>query len=88
VLSQLIGNTPDELRAKIEEKIISNRLPFKDIRGLKDLFTRENVGHIDNVSALPKLCGRAELIGMGYDVKFKLRCLISDVLLYGSNNID
>lgn len=82
------SKSPDELRAKIEEKIVSNRSPFKGIKQLKDLFTRDKVGHIDNLTTLLKLCGRAEMIDMDYDLKFKLRYLISNVLLYGNNQLD
>lgn len=79
---------PDHLRAKIEEKITSTRSPFRGIKDLKDLFTRENAGHIDNLATLLKLCGRAEMIDMDFDLKFKLRYLISNVLLYGNNQVD
>lgn len=79
------ATSPDELRAKIEEKIISARSPFRGIKELKDLFTRDKVGHVDNLSTLLKLCGKAEMIDMNYDLKFELRYLISNVLLYGKH---
>ncbi|MEJ8590744.1 hypothetical protein JSO54_05790 [Riemerella anatipestifer] len=79
-------NTPDELRAKIEEKIISNNSPYKEIKELKDLFTRSKNQHIDNLAKLLEICQKAEMIEMDYDIKFKLRYLISNVLLYGNNN--
>lgn len=82
------GTTPDQLRTKIEEKLVSNRSPFKGIKELKDLFTREKAGHVENLETLLKLCGRAELINMAYDLKFQLRYLISNVLLYGNNKMD
>ncbi|WP_316805373.1 hypothetical protein [Pedobacter nototheniae] len=79
------ATSPDSLRAKIEEKIISPRSPFRGIKELKDLFTRDKVGHLDNLSTLLKLCGKAEMIDMNYDLKFELRYIISNVLLYGKH---
>lgn len=80
--------TPDELRFLIQEKIIGTRSPFKGIEKLQDLFTRDATAHVENLATLLKLCGRAEMIDMGYDLKFKLRYLISNVLLYGNNKMD
>lgn len=79
---------PDQLRAKIAEKILSRRSPFKGIKELSDLFKRENVGHVDNLAKLLQLCGQAELIDMDFDLKFQLRYIISNVLLYGKNDVD
>ncbi|MEJ5056016.1 hypothetical protein [Sphingobacterium sp. MYb382] len=79
---------PDQLRAKIAEKVLSDRSPFKGIKELKDLFDRGTTSHVDNLATLLKLCGRAELIDMNFDLKFQLRYLISNVLLYGKNGID
>lgn len=81
-----ITNTPDELRQKIEEKIDNNNSPFKGIVKLRDLFKRSSVQHIDNLAKLLEVCQKAEMIDMDYDLKFKLRYLISNVLLYGKNN--
>ncbi len=78
-------HTPDELRAKIEEKIINNNSPFKGVLKLKDLFQRSTSQHIDNLAKLLEICQKAEMIDMDYDLKFKLRYLISNVLLYGKN---
>ena len=80
-------NTPDELRQKIEEKIVSSNSPYKGVKKLKDLFSRSSVQHIDNLAKLLEICQKAELIDMEYDLKFQLRYLISNVLLYGKNNI-
>src|SRR5690606_34963619 len=76
---------PDQLRAKIEEKIISHNSPYKDVKELKDLFKRSTSQHIDNLAKLLEICQKAEMIDMDYDLKFKLRYLISNVLLYGKN---
>jgi len=79
-------HAPDELRAKIEEKIINNNSPFKGVQKLKDLFQRSTSQHIDNLAKLLEICQKAEMIDMDYDLKFKLRYLISNTLLYGKNN--
>ena len=78
-------HSPDELRAKIEEKIVNNNSPFKGVEKLKDLFQRSTSQHIDNLAKLLEICQKAEMIDMDYDLKFKLRYLISNVLLYGKN---
>lgn len=79
-------HSPDQLRAKIEEKIISNNSPYKDIKELKDLFKRSTTQHINNLAKLLEICQKAEMIDMEYDLKFKLRYLISNVLLHGRQN--
>ena len=75
----------DELRSKIEERLITNNSPFKSIKKLKDLFSREKTGQIDNLETLLRICAESDSIEMDYDLKFKLRYLISNVLLYNSN---
>ena len=76
----------DQLRQKIEERLIVNNSSFKGVDGLKDLFKRDNAGHVDNLAKLLSLCGKAELLDMNSDIRFKLRYLISNVLLYNKNN--
>lgn len=78
-------NTPDELRQKIEEKILNSNV-FKGVHKLKDLFKRSPVQHVDNLAKLLEICQRAEMIDMDYDLKFKLRYWISDILLYGKSS--
>ncbi|MEG1590943.1 MAG: hypothetical protein RR391_08775, partial [Chryseobacterium sp.] len=78
-------NTPDQLRQKIEEKILNSNA-FKGVHKLKDLFKRSPVQHVDNLAKLLEICQRAEMIDMDYDLKFKLRYWISDILLYGKSN--
>ncbi len=77
------SKTPDELRAKIEEKVISNNSPFKGIKDLKKLFEKSTSQHIDNIAKLLEICHKAEMLDMDYDLKFKLRYIISNILLYG-----
>ena len=76
----------DELRQKIAERVLTKNSVFKDIKELKDLFSKEKTGHIENLIALLNICEKAELIDMEFDLKFKLRYLISNVLLYDNNN--
>ncbi len=76
----------DELRHKIAERILTKNSVFKDVKELKDLFTKDKTGHIENLAALLNICEKAELIDMEFDLKFKLRYLISNVLLYNNNN--
>ncbi|MDM1549466.1 hypothetical protein HX096_16560 [Empedobacter falsenii] len=80
-------HTYDELRSKIEEKLYSTNSPFKDVSELKDLFKRGTKQHIDNLGKLLEVCQKTELINLDYDLRFKLRYLISNVLLYGKNDI-
>jgi hypothetical protein len=76
----------DELRAKIEHKIRNANSPFKKVTKLVNLFSREHTGQINNLETLLKICAASNEIEMEYDLKFKLRYLISNVLLYNSNN--
>lgn len=82
------AKTPDILRAKIEHMLESNNSPFKNVKALRDLFKRENTGHVDNLVKLLQLCGKAEMIDINHELKFRLRYLISNVLLYGNNKLD
>lgn len=77
----------DQLRQKIEEKIVSPNSAFSEITKLQDLFKRGTSNHVDNLAALLNLCGKADLIDMDHDLKFKLRYIISNVLLYNKNSI-
>lgn len=76
----------DELRAKIEHKIKNTNSPFRKVTKLVDLFSREHSGQINNLETLLKICAASNEIEMDYDLKFKLRYLISNVLLYNSSN--
>lgn len=76
----------DELRQKIAERILVGNSVFKGIQELKDLFSKEKTGHINNLVGLLNICGKAELLDIDHDLKFKLRYLISNVLLYNKNS--
>jgi hypothetical protein len=79
-------NNYDELRHKIAERILTGNSVFKDVKELKELFSKDKTGHIENLAALLSICEKAELINMDFDLKFKLRYLISNVLLYNKND--
>ncbi|MBB1139503.1 hypothetical protein [Myroides sp. WP-1] len=76
--------TPDELRIKILAKITGHRSPFKGIRELSDIFKSKIDNEISNFSKLIEMCGNAEALEIDYDLKDKLRYIISDIILYGS----
>lgn len=79
---------PDELRAKIYERVGAKRGMFKDVEELSDLFRKDVDNEISNIKQLLELCSKAEILEMEYDTKFKLRYLISNVLLYGKNELE
>jgi len=81
-------HTPDELRAKIFERVNSKRGMFKGVEELSDLFRKDVDNEISNIKQLLELCSKAEVLEMEYDTKFKLRYLISNVLLYGKNELE
>lgn len=71
---------PEGLRSVIEQKIISSKI-LKECQELKELFKLSQSGVIDNMAKLINLCGKAELLDIDYDMKSKLREIISDVLI-------
>lgn len=71
---------PEGLRSVIEQKIISSKI-LKECQELKELFKPSQSGVIDNMAKLINLCGKAELLDIDYDMKSKLREIISDVLI-------
>lgn len=77
-------NTPDELRNKIQMKIIHPNSTFKDLAQLKDIFKSKIDNEINNFSKLLEMCKKAEELDIDYDIKDKLRYIISDIILYGT----
>ena len=73
--------SPDGLRSVIEQKIIRSKI-LKDCKKLRDLFSPHRQGFIDNMAKLIDLCGKAELLDIDYDLKSKLRDIISEVLVF------
>lgn len=76
--------TPDQLRNKIQMKIEHPASVFKNMTELKDIFKLRISNEIDNFSKLLLMCRKAEELEMDYDIKDKLRYIISDIILYGS----
>lgn len=75
--------TPDELRVKILSKINSPRSVLKNIKKLSDIFNRKIDNEISSFAKLIEMCEKAEELEIEYDLKDKLRYIISDILLYG-----
>lgn len=75
--------TPDELRVKIRNKIEHPKSSLKDIKQLKDIFKPRIDNDIAHFSKLLEMCNKAEELDIDYDLKDKLRYIISDIILYG-----
>ncbi len=76
--------TPDELRVKILSKIDNPRSSFSHIGKLSDIFKTRIDNEITNFSKLLEMCNKAEELEIDFDLKDKLRYIISDIILYGS----
>jgi hypothetical protein len=76
--------SPDELRVKILAKIRSPRSSFKSITKLSDIFNRKIDNEVSNFKKLLEMCNKAEELHIDYDLKDKLRYIISDIILYGN----
>ncbi|WP_341215155.1 hypothetical protein [uncultured Wocania sp.] len=78
-------NSPDELRVKILSKIQAPRSNFKSIKKLSDIFNRKIDNEVSNFKKLLEMCNKAEELDIEYDLKDKLRYIISDIILYGKS---
>jgi hypothetical protein len=79
--------TPDELRMKILNKISNPNSAFKEIKKLSDIFKRKIDNQISGLSKLLEMCNKAEEFDIeDYNLKDKLRYIISDIILYGNTN--
>lgn len=76
--------TPDELRMKIQAKIDGPRSSFGHIKRLSDIFKTKIDNEITNLSKLLEMCNKAEELEIEFDLKDRLRYIISDIILYGS----
>lgn len=76
--------TPDELRMKIQAKIDGPRSSFGHIKKLSDIFKTKIDNEITNFSKLLEMCNKAEELEIDFDLKDKLRYIISDIILYGN----
>lgn len=76
--------TPDELRTKILAKIDNPRSSFKNIKKLSDIFGRKIDNEVSSFAKLLEMCNKAEELDIEFDLKDKLRYIISDIILYGN----
>lgn len=74
---------PEELRTRIVNKLNSPRSAFKDIQALKDIFKMRIDNEIKAFAKLLEMCNKAEELEIDYDLKDKLRYIISDIILSG-----
>ena len=72
---------PDELRARILFKLENSNSPFRKITTIRDLFNPSITNSLDNFSKLLEMCRKAEELDIDYDLKDKLRYIISDIIL-------
>lgn len=72
---------PDELRVRILNKLINPKSAFKEIKTLQDIFKTKIDNEIKDFAKLLAMCNKAEELDIEYDLKEKLRYLISDVIL-------
>lgn len=78
--------TPDDLRFKILSKIENPRSSLKGISKLADIFKTKIDNEISSFSKLLEMCNKAEELDIDYDLKDKLRYIISDIMLYGGSS--
>ena len=77
--------SPDELRVRIKAKIDHPRSSFKDVKKLSDIFKTKIDNDVKHFSKLLEMCNKAEELEIDYDLKDKLRYLISVIILYGNS---
>jgi len=73
--------TPDELRARILFKLENRNSLFKDKNEVKMLFKDPIKNTVENFAKLLEMCRKAEELDIDYDLKDKLRYIISDIIL-------
>jgi hypothetical protein len=71
----------EELRQRILLKLSNPRSAFKDAHQLRDIFRLAIANEIESFAKLLDMCGKAEELDIDYDLKEKLRVIISDILL-------
>lgn len=76
--------TPDELRMKIQSKIDGPRSSFGHLKKLSDIFKTKIDNEITHFSKLLEMCNKAEELEIEFDLKDKLRYIISDIIIYGN----
>lgn len=73
--------SPDELRSQILFKLSNPRSAFKKINDLQDIFKPSIENEISNFVKLLEMCNKAEELDIDYDLKDKLRYIISNIIL-------
>lgn len=77
---------PEELRFKILMKIENPRSSLKGIKELSDIFNRKIDNEISNFSKLLEMCNKSEKLDLQFELKDRLRYIISDTILYGNRS--
>jgi len=71
---------PDELRARILFKLENKKSVFRGLNNVKDLFNKRITNSLENFAKLLEMCRKAEELDIDYDLKDKLRYIISDII--------
>jgi ElaB/YqjD/DUF883 family membrane-anchored ribosome-binding protein len=72
---------PEELRGRIYNRLNNPRSAFKDTQDLRDIFKNPINDEIKDFVKLLEMCNKAEELDIDYDLKEKVRYLISDIIL-------
>jgi hypothetical protein len=73
--------TPDELRMQILLRLENSKTELKSMKNVKDLFSKSISNTIENFAKLLEMCRKAEELDIDYDLKDKLRYIISEIIL-------
>lgn len=74
--------TPNDLRTRILFKLESKNSPFRPLTNLRDLFNTHITNSLANFAKLLEMCRKAEELDISYDLKDKLRVIISDIIFH------
>lgn len=72
---------PDELRQRVLLKINHPKSALKGVKELKDVFKTVINNEIKDFAKFLEMCKKAEELDIDYDLKDKLRVIISDIIL-------
>jgi predicted HAD superfamily phosphohydrolase len=76
---------PEELRQRILNRLNNPKNALYNIQSLKDIFSNHINDELEDFVKLLKMCNKAEELDIDYDLKEKLRYLISDIILHRKN---
>lgn len=74
-------NKPEELRQRIYNKLNNPRSALYEIKSLRDIFNKRINDELNDFVKLIEMCNKAEELDIEYDIKEKLRYLVSDIIL-------